>query len=142
MAIPKENIKVIFIGAIVATLWGGYNIAKSIYVSFTWEQTQGVVVDFEKNVWSCGKNIGECYELIVGYHAGKDYFTVNSKKKFNYDPPKHLMHEKVTVYYTPENPAEAILGDGYGPMNYGKILFFIGIGVLFIFWIVRKRDTS
>ena len=133
------NVKTVFYAAIFAVLWGGYNIAKSVYTYTAWEEVQGTVVDFERNTWSCGKSVGECYSLMVGYHAGKDYFTTFSKKKYNYDPPTHLMDEKISVYYSPGNPSEAILGDGYGPMNYGIIIFLIGTLVLFIFCFINNN---
>jgi hypothetical protein len=139
MSIPASNIKVIFIGAICFVLWGGYNIGKASYTALSWAKTEGTVVDFEHNTWSCGKGVGTCYQLIVGYYAGKTYYTVNSDKKFNHDMPTHLQDTKVTVYYSPANPAEAVLGGSYGPMNYGIILFLIGVIVLFIFWVKRER---
>lgn len=136
------NIKIVFIAAICFVLWGGYNVAKSSYVAITWTKAEGTVVDFEKNVWSCGKGIGECYNLIVGYHdSHKNYYTVNSKKNFNYDPPKHLMDQKIDVYYRPSKPAESVLGSGYGPMQYGTIMFLLGCVILFIFWVVKKKSS-
>lgn len=136
----QANIKTIFWGAVFATLWGGYNIGKSVYTSFAWDKTEGIVVDYERNTWSCGKSVSECYSLVVGYHtADKNYFTTTSKKKYNYDPPKHLLDKKVDVYYSPAVPSEAILGGSYGPMNYGIIIFLIGAIVLFIFWVRSKK---
>jgi hypothetical protein len=133
------NIKVVFFGAICFVLWGGYNVAKSSYIEITWTKVEGTVVDFERNTWSCGKHISTCYELIVGYQAGKKTYTVNSKKKFNHDKPTHLLNEKVVVYYSPANNTEAILGGSYGPSRYGMILFLAGCVVLIIFWVMRKK---
>lgn len=141
MAISSGNIKVIFIGAICFVLWGGYNIAKASYTAISWTKAEGTVVDFERHTWSCGKNIGECYSLIVGYYAGKDYYTINSDKKFNNDMPKHLTGSKIPVYYSPSIPSDALLGGSYGPMNKGIILFLVGCVVLFIFWVIKQRDS-
>ncbi len=134
------NIKVVFIGAICFVIWGGYNIAKVVYTSANWEKTEGIIVDIERHSMSCGKGVGECYSLIVGYHANKNYFTVNSKKKFNRDKPTHLLEESVEVYYSPSDPSDSIISGKYGPQNYGIILFLIGSVVLFVFWVKRKKD--
>ncbi len=138
-SMSPANIKVIFIGAVCFVLWGGYNIAKSSYTAFTWTKTEGTVVDFERNVWSCGKGIGECYTLIVGYQVGGNSFTANSNTKFNHIEPTYLLKQKFDVYYSSGNPANAILGGSYGPMRHGIWLFIIGCVVLFIFWLKRKR---
>ena len=134
------NIKVIFIGAIIFVLWGGYKIAMASYTAMTWEKTEGTIVDFERNTWTCGKGVSECYNLIAGYHAGNDYYTVLSDKKYSRHKPSHLLDAKVVIYYSPLNPAEAVLGGEYGPMNGGIILFLIGLGVLLVFWFVRKKE--
>jgi len=138
--VPKENIKVIFVGAIIAVLLGSYYISKSIYTSIAWTKTEGIVIDFERHSMTCGKSVGECYTLIVGYHVDNKYYTATSKKKFSRNKPTHLLDEKLGLYYSPENPSKAILSGAYGPKNYGVILFLIGTVVLFIFWIVRKRE--
>ena len=139
MAISKGNIRAIFIGAICFVLWGGYNIGKASYTALTWTKAEGTVVDFEHNTWSCGKGVSRCYTLIVGYNAGEAYYTVNSNKKYNNDMPTHLQGKKVTVYYSPTAPTEAVLGGSYGPMNQGIALFLIGSVVLFILRLKRDR---
>ncbi len=140
-SIPAQNIKIIFIGAICAVLWGGYNLARASFYSINWNEAEGTIVDFERHVMTCGKGVGECYSLIVGYHAGDNYFVTDSVKKFSHNQPRHLLDQKVVVYYSPDNNAEAILGGEYGPYRYGLIIFFIGIVVLFLFWIFRKRQA-
>lgn len=98
MAFPAQNIKLIFFGAICAILWGGYNISRASYYSFSWTETQGTVVDFERHVMTCVKGVGECYSLMVGYHAGNDYFVTYSDKKFPRNKPIHLLDQKIVVF--------------------------------------------
>lgn len=136
----STNAKIIFVMAIGMVLWGGFNFAKAGYTSFAWTKTEGKVIDFEHNVWSCGKGVGECYSLIIGYKAGNKPLTVISKKKFNYDKPTHLLNKQVTVYYSPSNPADAVISGSYGSGQYGVILFLIGVVILFVFWIINKRE--
>lgn len=135
------NIKVVFVGAICFVLWGGYNIAKASYTAINWEKAEGTVIDFERNTWSCGKNIGKCFALIVGYNTDKGSFTVISDKKFNYTKPTHLLKDTVVVYYSPTNHADATLGGSYGPMGRGIIVLIVGLVVLFIYWVVSKRNA-
>jgi hypothetical protein len=90
---------------------------------------------------SCGKGVGECYSLVVGYHAEDNYFTTNSIKKFSRNKPNHLCEQKVVVYYSPVDNGEAILGGEYVPYRNGLIIFFTGAVVLFLFWIFRKRHS-
>ena len=134
------NIKIIFFAAIIAVLWGGYEIVKSSYTAMTWEKTEGTIVDFERNTWSCGKGVSRCFTPIVGYHVRDNYYTTLAIKKFNNNEPKHLTGNKVVIYYSPLNPAEAVLGGEYGPMNRGILLFIIGSVVLLVFWFLRKRE--
>ena len=136
----STNVKIIFVAAIGMVLWGGFNFAKATYTSFAWTKADGKVIDFEHNVWSCGKGVGECYSLIIDYAAGNKHFTITSKKKFNYDKPTHLLNEKVTVYYSPNNPGEAVISGSYGTGQYGAILFLIGLVILFVFWVINKRE--
>lgn len=110
------------------------------YTAITWNKAEGIIVDFERNTWSCGKGVGECYSLIAGYHADKDYYTVTSDKKFNYNKPKYLLDKKVIIYYSPVNPAEATFGGEYGPMNGGIILFLVGIVIFLVLWFMHKRN--
>ncbi len=137
---PKENIKVVFFGAIIAVILGGYYISKSIYTSVAWTKSEGIVIDFERHSMTCGKGVGECYSLIVGYPVDKNHYTVTSKSKFSHDKPDHLLDKKLKLHYSPNNPADAVLSGAYGPKNYGIILFLVGAVVLFIFWVVRKRE--
>lgn len=136
----KNKVNMILLVAIVFILWGGYKIAVASYTAMTWIKTEGTIIDFERNVWSCGKGVGECYSLVAGYHAGKDYYTVVSDKKFDYHKPSNLLNDKVIIYYSPLNSSEATFGGEYGPMNGGLIIFFIGIVILVIIWFVRKRE--
>jgi hypothetical protein len=138
-SIPAQNIKVLFIGAICAVLWGGYTLSNAVYYSVNWTETQGTVVDFERHVMTCGKGVSECYSLLVGYHAGDEYYVTDSVKKFSRNQSRHLLDQKVVVYYSPDNNAEAILVGEYGPYRYGLIIFLIGAVVLFLFWMFRKR---
>jgi hypothetical protein len=69
MAVPSQNIKMLFIGGICGLIWGGYNVAMATYYSFNWHKTQGIVVDFERHSMTCGQGVGECYSLLVGYHT-------------------------------------------------------------------------
>ena len=133
------NVKVVFIAAIAAVLWGGYEIVKTTYTAFAWEKTEGTIVDFEHNVWSCGKGISRCFTPIAGYHVRDNYYTVLARKNYNHNEPKHLSGNKVVVYYSPLDPADAHLGGEYGPMNHGIIIFIIGIIVLLIFWFMREK---
>jgi hypothetical protein len=66
MHIPPASKKIIFIAAIFAVIWGGYNIAKASYVAIAWDKTEGVVIDIEQSTWSCAEDVMRCYELIVG----------------------------------------------------------------------------
>jgi hypothetical protein len=136
------NVKVVFIGAIAFVLWGGYSIAKASYTAIAWNKTEGTIVDLERNVWTCGKGVSECYNLIAGYHARNNYYTVLSDKKFSRNKPSHLLDTKVVIYYDPLNPAEAVLGGEYGPMSGGIILFIVGLIVLLIFWYFWKKEQS
>ena len=129
------NLRIIFLAAVAAAvIWGGYNVCKVSYVALAWNKTEGVVVDFDCSVWSCGKGIPECYSLIAGYHVGNEYFTAISDRRFNNNRPAHLSGEKVVIYYSPSNPAEAVFGGDYGPMKGGATIFLIGAAVLAWFW--------
>ena len=133
----KTNIKILFVAAILAIIYGSYTIAKTVYVKTAWDEVEGVVVGFERNTWSCGKGIGECYSLVIGYKVNNKTFSINSDKKWNYDPPEHLLKDKVSIYYSPSNPNEAIVGSGFGTNGFFLILF--GSIVLIFFWFARKR---
>ena len=135
----SSNIKILFIGAICLALFGGYSVARASYIAMTWNEADGEVIDFEKHTFSCGKGVGECYGIIVGYLANGQAFTASSVKKFNNSKPSHLLHNKITVYYSPDNPGEAILGGEFGPMRNGMWLFIFGSVVLVIFWVVWKK---
>ncbi|HSR63448.1 MAG TPA: hypothetical protein VLN56_08595 [Gammaproteobacteria bacterium] len=37
------------------------------------------------------RSVSRCYELVIIYHAGKDYFTIRCDRKFNYNKPKHIL---------------------------------------------------
>ncbi|MBM2830352.1 MAG: hypothetical protein HW411_1142 [Gammaproteobacteria bacterium] len=136
------NIKVIFLAAIVFVLWGGYKIAKVSYTAIVWQKTEGTIVDLERNTWSCGKGVSKCFSPIAGYHANNDYFTVVSEKKFNRDEPKHLIGNKVVIYYSSANPAEAVLGGEYGPMSGGIIMFLLGTAILIGFWFAKIKEAA
>lgn len=138
----QSNIRVIFFGAIIAVIWGGYEILMTSYTAFTWGKTEGTIVDFERSVWSCGKGVSQCFRPIAGYHVRDNYYTVVAKKSFSNHEPNHLSGEKVVVYYSPLNPSEAYLGGQYGPLNHGIIIFLIGVVVLIIFWFVQKKNQS
>lgn len=133
------NIRIIFLAAAAAVIWGGYNICKVSYIALAWSRTEGVVVDFNRSVWSCGKGISECYALIAGYHVGDDYYTAISDRRFNNSRPAHLSGEKVVIYYSPSNPAEAVFGGDYGPKNGGITIFLIGAAVLTYFRWSKKN---
>jgi hypothetical protein len=119
---------------------GGYDVSRATYYSISWDEAEGTVVDFERHVMTCGKGVGECYSLLVGYHAGNDYFVTNGNKTFSRDKPMHLLEKKVVVYYSPENASEVILGGEYGPFRNGVTAIFIGVFVLFLYWLVRNRQ--
>lgn len=136
----KNKIGIILLLGTVFVSWGGYKIANASYTALTWEKTEGTIVDFEHHVWSCGKGVGECYSLVAGYHAGKDYFTTVSDKKFNYKKPVNLLDDKVIIYYSPTNHSIATFGGEYGPMNGGIIMFMIGTGILAVFWFIREKE--
>ena len=138
MQINPANKLVIFVGAIAFVLWGGYNIIKASYVAAAWNDTEGVVTGFEKYTFSCGRGVGNCFELVVAYEVNGKRFTVNSEEKFDNRAPVHLKNEIITVYYNPANPYDAALAN-YGPGSYGTILFVIGILVLFLFWLFREK---
>ncbi|MGK0297169.1 MAG: hypothetical protein ACI9XC_000770 [Gammaproteobacteria bacterium] len=140
MAVPSQNIKALFIGRICALLWGGYDVSRARYYLISWDETEGAVVDFERHVMTCEKGVGECYSILVGNHAGNDYFVTNDNKTFSRDKPIHLLEKKVVVYYSPENPGEAILGGEYGPFRNGATVIFIGVFVLFLSWLVHNRQ--
>lgn len=136
----KSNLTVIFIGAIFALVYGGYKVANAAYIATTWEKAEGTIVDLERHTWTCGKGVSECYSLIAGYYAGKDYFTVSSKKKFSRNKPMHMMDKKMTIYYLPNNPSEAVFSGSYGPMGYGLGLLILGVVFLLLFWIISKKS--
>ncbi len=138
----QTNIRIVFIAAIVAVLWGGYEIAKATYTAMAWEKVEGTIVDLEHRTWSCGKGVRQCFVPIIGYHVSEEYYTVLAEKKFNRDEPKHLVGSKVDVYYSSHNPADATLGGEYGPMNHGILIFLIGTVVLIIFWFMRGRSRD
>ena len=135
----KNKITILLFLAILFVAWGGYKIARATYIAISWEKTQGTIVDFERNTWSCGKGVGTCYTLVAGYHAGNNYYTVMSEKKFNYNKPSHLLEKKIDIYYYPLNPAEATFGGEYGSMSGGIILFVVGMVLLVVFWFIRKK---
>lgn len=135
----KSKLFTLLLVAFFFVAWGGYKVAKASYIAVTWEKTQGTIVDFEKNTWTCGKGVGTCYTLIAGYHAGKNFYTTPSDKKFNYNKPTHLMHNKVDIYYDPHNPADATFAGEYGSINGGIILVLVGIALLIIFWFLNKK---
>ena len=136
----STNIKVVFIAAIGMVLWGGYSVVNSTYIALTWDKVEGTVIDFERHTWSCGKGIGECYALVVGYEANGQAFTTTSVKKYSRSKPSQLLKSPATVYYSSLNPGEAILGGAYGPMRKGIWLLIIGTVILVVFWVVKKRE--
>lgn len=138
--VMENKFKMFFIGALLFTLWGVYKIGLATYTSIAWINTQGVIVDFDRNTWSCGKGVSECYSLIVGYHANNDYFTITGDKKFR-NQPRELHGETVSVYYSPDNPQQAVLGGEYGPLRYGIISFLVGLVMLLISWFFSKRES-
>ena len=129
----------LFITAIGLVLWGGYKVANAAYIATTWEKAEGTIVDLERHTWTCGKGVGECYSLVAGYHAGKDYFTVSSVKKYNRNKPMHMMDKNMTIYYSPANPSVAVFSGSHGPLGYGIGLFIGGLVVLLIFRVFRNR---
>ena len=139
--ISPTNIKIIFVMAIVAVCWGAYNMARAAYTAISWEKTEGTVVDFERNVWSCGKGVSECYELVVGYHVRGNYYTVLSTRRYNGSKPSHMSGRRLELYYSPANPREAILAGSYGPMEGGLIIFLFGAAVLAVFWFRREKAS-
>lgn len=135
----NQNMAILFITAIALVAWGGYKVANATYIASTWEKTKGTIVDMERHTWACGKGVSECYSLIAGYHAGKDYFTVSSVKKFSRDKPVQMMDKMMTIYYSPTNPSEAVFSGSYGPLGYGIALFIGGLVALLILWVFRKH---
>lgn len=97
------------------------------------------MVDFERHTMTCGKGVGECYSLLIGYHAGNDYFVTASNKKYSRNKPMHLAERKVAVYYSPDDTSEAILGGEYGPFNYGLYGILGGMVMMFVSWIAGKN---
>jgi hypothetical protein len=138
MAVSSNNIKILFFGGICALFWGGYNVTMATLYSFNWNETEGTVVDFERHTMTCGKGVGECYSLLIGYHAGNDYFVTASNKKYSRNKPMHLAERKVAVYYSPDDTSEAILGGEYGPFNYGLYGILGGMVMMFVSWIAGK----
>ena len=134
----KQNIAILFIGSIAMIAWGGYKVANAAYIATTWDKAEGTIVDLERHTWKCGKGVGECYTLVAGYHAGKDYFTVSSNKKYNRNKPEHMLDKKMTIYYSPINPTEAVFSGSHGPLGYGLGLFIGGLVLLFVSWIARN----
>lgn len=135
------NMKVLFFGAIIMVLWGGYKISKASYTALAWDKVDGTIVDMERSTWSCGKGVSRCFTPIAGYHVRDNYYTLLADKKFNNTEPKHLVGSKVAVYYSPLNPADAVLGGEYGPMNGGIIIFLLGAVILAVFWFVHRRNN-
>lgn len=131
------NLKAIFLLAVGAVLWGGYNVGKASWTALTWEKAEGTIVDFEHNTWSCGKGVSQCYSLIAGYHVGKDYYTAVSDRRYNNNMPRHPGGKQVVIYYSARNPSEAIFGGEYGP-NGGIFALLIGGAILGWFWWSKK----
>ena len=134
----QTNLAVMFIAAICATLWGGYKISKASYTALAWEKTEGTVIDFERKTWTCGKGVSECYDIIVGYHAGENNYTIHSDTSVSRNKPTQLLNTSITVYYKPTNPSEAVLTGKYGTLGHGITVFILGIVFLIISWFVRK----
>ena len=138
----STKMKVLFVCAIGLVLYGGYSVTRAAYLTFSWNETEGEVVDFERDTFSCGKGVNQCYALVVSYMAGDHAYRTTSVRKFDYMAPVELLNSGVTVYYSPANPADAILGGAYGPMRYGIWLFLFGVVMLVILWVVKKKSKA
>jgi len=136
-----NNIKILLVGAVIAVLLGCYKIGQSVYTTLLWEKTEGVVVDFERSVWTCGKWVNECYDLVVRYEVYEKPYRLVSDKRFNEKAPTHLLNTPVGLYYRPGNPAEAVLAGTDGPLGYGMALLVFGILALLIVWYLHRRHT-
>ena len=125
--------------AIFLTALGSYKVGKAAYITIAWEKTEGTVVDTPRHTWRCGRGVSECYTINVGYYANKNFLTIDSEKTFS-DAPRHLLDDKVTVYYSSSDPYNAALGGQYGSMSGGIIFFIFGILMLFAWLFMRKND--
>ena len=67
------------------------------------------------------------YAPVYKYRAGTDYYTITG----SYSSTKPKIGSDVTIYYNPENPADAICAQENDGM--GKLLFFVGMGFLLVF---------
>ena len=132
----QDKVKMLLILAVVFSIMGIYKVGKSAYVAMAWEKTEGTVVDTPRHTWRCGKGISECYTINVGYYANKHFLTIDSEKTFS-DAPRHLLDEKVTVYYSANEPHKAMLGGSYGSKSGGIIALIVGT-LMFIIWIFVK----
>lgn len=135
----QDKIKMLLFVAIVLTAMGIYKTGKATYVALAWEKTEGTVVDTPRHTWRCGKGVSECYTINVGFYANNNFITVDSEKTFT-NAPGHLLDEKVTVYYSAEDPFNAELGGEYGSKTAGIIFLIVGI-LLFFAWKFMKKSN-
>ncbi len=133
-----DKIKIFLFAGLLFMAWGGYKASTAIYTSISWNETRGTIVDFERNTWSCGKGVSECYSIVVGYHVNQDYFTVTGDKNYR-DQPRKLHGKEVIVYYSPDDPHQAILGGEFSPLNISILKFLIGCVLIIIYWFIKKR---
>lgn len=135
---PKDKVKIVLLIALVFTGMGIYKTGKAGYTAMSWTKTIGVISDFQRHNFACGRR-SECFSLLVAYRVGDSIYNINSDEKFN-DAPTHLGGKDVVVYYAPGNPSQATVAGEYGSMNDG--LIGLGVGFLFfvIYWFVKPRD--
>ena len=135
---PKDKVKVALMLAIVFSVVGIYKIGKVSYTALAWEKTNGVITDFQRHTFSCGRQ-SKCYSLLVAYRANNQVYTVNGEEKFS-DPPKHLGGKDVIVYFSPSNPGEATLGGKYSPLDHGLAALGLGIVMFIVYWFSKDRS--
>jgi hypothetical protein len=128
-------------GGIALLGLGALILLRTLAIAAFGERTEGIVIE---NVWS--NDVDSTAQAVVRFEV--EGRTVEFKSEVGTAPPLHQVNDRVTVYYWPGKPEEAVIA-GFAEWYLRPLvlsafgLVFLGIGGGFLWvpgWFARKRQ--
>jgi len=129
---PVWILAIFLVAGLAATAGGIYFAIKRTEFLHTAATGYGVVVDFHRKTSSSDNGTSTVYYPVVEYtpeSAGADSRTVRFEHDIGTSHPSYRRGDEVQVLYSPDDPAEAIIDEGW--MNYFGPLLMVALGLIF-----------
>jgi hypothetical protein len=138
----KIVLRIFAYGGIALICFGALMLGRTLVIAAFGERAEGVVID---NVWTRGTD-NDTAQAVVRFEV--DGRTVEFKSAVGTSPPLHHVDDRVTIFYWPSKPEDAVIA-GFAEWYLRPIilasfgLVFLAIGGGFLWgpaWFARKRQ--